>query len=146
MDKDKILEQYKSGFSSSPIEVSDEEIELLIKNNCACEYCGTSIFELYDFPNFTDSFIDISETNEVICEECFEDNYKETCLICEEWFISPQNPKEHHFVICEKTEKEEGIKAGIYQVLDYPFFVGATGFGFQYLFDNSVKLVKPFSY
>ena len=40
--------------------------------------------------------------------------------------------------------KEEGIKAGIYQVLDYPFFVGATGFGFQYLFDNSVKLVKPF--
>jgi hypothetical protein len=34
--KDKILEIYKSGYSSSPIKVSEKEIRLLISHKCSC--------------------------------------------------------------------------------------------------------------
>ena len=48
--KDKIIEHGLKRYSSSPQEFNDEEVELIIKHNCICDYCSESIFDMWDFP------------------------------------------------------------------------------------------------
>ena len=80
--KDKIVNHAKTEYNSSPHRFDDAQIQLIIEHDCECDHCGKSIFELDDFP-------DVSvERKEVLCEECYDEEYRTTCPICEEsWEI-----------------------------------------------------------
>ena len=108
--KDKIIEHAKTKFSSSPIEYSDEELNLIIEHSCECDDCGESFFEMDDFP-------DISiENDEVLCEDCYFDKYRDTCIICEESY--EKEDVSDYFFITQKNTKTAGIPVGMYKVVD----------------------------
>jgi DNA-directed RNA polymerase subunit RPC12/RpoP len=132
----KIKKQYKSGFSSSPIKVTDLEIDFLIKQNCECSRCGKSIFEMYDFPEL------LIEDDEIMCEECYDENYRETCPICEESYDTKDFVNDF-FVLNEEAAKETKKQPGIYRILERPFFFGNIVSGFESFFDSAIKLEIP---
>ena len=114
--KEKIKEYYKTGFCSSPADVSDEEIEFIITRDCKCEHCGKSLFEM-------DDFVEIIKDNngacyELLCEECYTEEYMETCGLCEDYYEKPTKPENTFFVVskiaCEDVAMNT-IKPGIYQ-------------------------------
>lgn len=132
----KITEHHKSEYASSPHDVSDEEIDIIINNDCECSRCNTSIFQLYDFP-------EISE-GEVYCEDCYRDSFFDKCEICNDYFPSPTKPEEHRIVITKESIEEAhlDVKEGFYQILEYPFYYGDIVFGFSGFFEKSLKLLK----
>ncbi len=134
--KNKILEHYKSGYNSSPVNISDEEIQFLIDNDCECTGCGKSIFEMDDFP-----WISIKDYA-LFCEECYSEKYRETCPICEESYDIKDYTSDH-FVINEEMARETKKKPGIYQILERPFYFGNIVTGFDGFFDSSIKLIVP---
>jgi len=75
-----------SSYSSSPITYTDEEIEVIIENECKCNQCGESIFSLHDFPNIIDG--------NVYCEYCQEEMEKERCVLCKKYFEGGKTPQD----------------------------------------------------
>ena len=134
--KNKILEHYKSNFDSSPVELEDKEINFIIAHDCQCDYCGKSIFEMDDFPNL------LIEDGDLMCEECYDEEYYATCPICEESYDT-RNFTSDHIVIAEDLAKETGKEPGIYKILERPFFFGDIVFGFDSFFDGAIELVAP---
>ncbi len=133
--KTKIIEHYAKNYSSSPIEISEEEIQYLIYNDCECTDCGKSIFELYDFPE-----IDI-EQGEIYCEDCYNENYLEYCPLCENRYDIKEG-KSDYFVVNKEGSKEANIPIGIYQILKRPYFYGDCVTGFDGMFNDSIKHVS----
>ena len=132
--KDKIIEHAKTKFSSSPIEYSDEELDLIIEHSCECDDCGESFFEMDDFP-------DISiENDEVLCEDCYFDKYRDTCIICEESY--EKEDVSDYFFITQKNTKTAGIPVGMYKVLKRPFYYGDCITGFDAFFNDSIEKVS----
>lgn len=138
--KNKIKEHYKSGFSSSPVDVNEQEIDYLIEWDCKCDGCGTSIFELDDFPEIVKN--ENGKCTEILCEECYDDNYRETCPICEESY-DVKDFTSDHIIINEELGVETKLTPGIYEILERPFFFGDILTGFDAFFDNAIKLVVP---
>jgi hypothetical protein len=134
--KNKIINHYKSNFNSSPVDVSEEQIAFLIENNCECTSCGKSLFKMGDFP-------DISiKDSEILCEECYDEEYRETCPICEESYDIKYFTSDY-IVISENVATEVRKKPGIYKILERPFFFGNCVTGFDAFFDNAIQLVVP---
>lgn len=131
-----VRKMYKYGFSSSPQKLSKTDLALIIKTGCECEYCGKSVFEMYDFPNITN--------DELLCEDCYMEKYYETCPICETSFEKPEKPIDEVLVISKESAKEcqMGIEPGFYQVLKYPYFYGNCVTGFDRLFNDNLKLIR----
>ena len=77
--KAKIKEHYKTEYSSSEsmLEITDEEIDFIIKHDCKCDYCSNSIFEMDDFPEL------IEQDDDLMCEDCYDEEYRMICPICE---------------------------------------------------------------
>lgn len=135
--KDRIIQQGLSGYSSSPHEFSDTEVSIIIEENCECTYCGLSIFEMSDFPEV------IIEEREVLCEECYDEHYRDICPICEDFYEAKEVkgdetpfPKSPFYWFNSLSEKEwnthrnsdKDYKAsGIYQATKYPVFIAACG-------------------
>lgn len=105
--RNKIKEHYKSAFSSSPIELEDKEIDFIIKNECKCYMCDKSIFDMDDFPEL------LKEDNEVRCEECYGDDYRTICPICEDSY-DIYNGKSEYEVIAEQDSRDYHKEPGIY--------------------------------
>jgi len=104
--RNKIKEHYKTGFSSSPIEVTNSEIDFIVKNECKCYSCDKSIFEMYDFPEL------MIKEGELRCEECYDEDYRPICLICEESYDIYKGESEYEVVTEEDSndyQKEPGI-------------------------------------
>lgn len=100
--KDKIVNHAKTEYSSSPYEFDDEQIQLIIEHDCECDHCGKSIFELDDFPCVS------IERKEVLCEDCYDEEYRTTCPICEEsWEIDEMTDYFFHL----KIKFQRGRKA-----------------------------------
>lgn len=125
---------YKNNFSSSPISIDDAEVQFIIKHECECTRCGVSIFEMDDFPEL------LIDDNEIMCEYCYDNEYRETCPICEESYDT-KDFESDFIVINEELSKETGMKAGIYKILERPFFFGSILSGFDAFFDNTLQLV-----
>lgn len=106
--RDKIKEHYKSGFSSSPIEVTEAEIDFIIKNECKCYNCDKSIFEINDFPEL------LIKDNELRCEECYSEDYRPTCPICENGYDIYDGESEYR-IVTEEDANENSEIAGIYR-------------------------------
>lgn len=135
--KDKIIEHGKNRYSSSPHDFSDIQIDIIIKNNCQCGYCGKSIFEMQDFPEV------LEDEKEVLCEECYDEHYRDTCPICEDYYeikeVKGENtpfPKSPFYWFNSLTKEEwnkyrqsdgEYIPSGIYHAIKYPVFIAAYG-------------------
>jgi len=132
---EKIIEHYTNHFASSPIEISEDEIQYLIKHDCECTGCGKSIFELYDFPE-----IDIEES-EILCESCYDEDYREYCPICENSY-DIKDGKSDYFVVNKEGTKEANIPIGIYHILKRPYFYGDCVYGFDGVFNDSIKQVS----
>jgi hypothetical protein len=132
--KDEIIEHYKSNFNSSPVDIPDEQIAFLIENDCQCTSCGKSIFEMDDFPEIS------IKDSEVLCEDCYSENYRNTCPICEDSYDIKEFTSDY-LVISEDLAVETKKKPGIYKILERPFFFGNILSGFDAFFDNAIELV-----
>lgn len=132
--KDKIVNHAKAEYNSSPYEFDDAQIQLIIEHDCECDHCGKSIFELDDFP-------DVSvERKEVLCEDCYDEEYRTTCPICEEsWEIDEMTD---YFFISKANSKEVGKPSGIYKILERPFYYGDCVTGFDAFFDGAIQKVS----
>ena len=130
----KIKKHYKSGFSSSPIEIEQKEIDFIEKNNCECNCCGNSIFELCDFPKL------LIDDDEIMCEDCYDEHHRDFCPICENTYDIKDFTSDF-IVINEELSIETGKQPGIYQILKRPFFFGNILTGFDAFFDGALKLV-----
>lgn len=135
-ETEKIREIYRSGYQSSPIGLSDKNIRLLISHNCECDNCNKSIFELEDFPNLL--------RGEVLCEECWREKYMLTCPICENYFEKALKPKDEVVIISKEAVcgYDMNIKPGFYQVKEWPYYRANCVTGFEFLFENAIKLIK----
>lgn len=132
MRHEKILEQYKKIFST---EVTEEEIDILIKNNCECCRCSTSLFEMDDFPEIHNGY--------VYCEDCYKEEFMDTCPICEEYFTKATCPEEEKIIVTKWASRELGLeKAGFYQVKEYPYTFGDILSGVHSLFNDSLELIR----
>ena len=132
--KDKIVNHAKTEYSSSPYEFDDEQIQLIIEHDCECDHCGKSIFELNDFPCVS------IERKEVLCEDCYDEEYRTTCPICEEsWEIDEMTD---YFFISKSNSKEVGKPSGIYKILERPFYYGDCVTGFDAFFDGAIQKVS----
>lgn len=133
--REKILQHYKENYSSSPIEISDDKIEVLISNDCECYHCSKSIFELYDFPEI--------EENTIYCEDCYREEFMATCPICEDYFVKATTALDEKIIVTKEASKELGLdKAGFYQVLKYPYTFGNILSGVGSLRNDSLELIR----
>lgn len=131
----KIINHHLSNYNSSPIELSRHEVNRLIKVDCDCEQCGTSIFELEDYPSI--------ERKEVICSRCYHEKYEATCPICEEYFLKATKPSEEKIIVTKEAFKELGLdKPGFYQVTSYPYYRACIVVGVEQLYSDSMKLIR----
>lgn len=138
MTTKEIKQHYKTEFSSSPVKITQEEIDLLIKHECQCSYCCKEILEMWDFPNLN------TEKDEIICEDCYKTKYQVTCPICEEWFDKATKPEDQILIISSQSVEEYNlsVKPGFYQVKEWPYFYGNCVTGFDGLFDNTIELIR----
>jgi hypothetical protein len=103
----KIQQHYKTEFSSSPIEVDDKEVEFIIDNDCKCYSCDKSIFEMNDFPEL------LIEDEEILCEDCYDEQHRKICPICENSYDVKDGESEYS--IMNESDANEGNEiAGIY--------------------------------
>ena len=130
----KIKNHFKKKYDSSPCEVSKQEIDFIIERDCECDYCGTSIFELDDYPN-----IDI-EDGELLCEECYRDMYYEYCPVCEE--SKHEDYFSDHFFISKSISKEVRKPHGLYKIVKRPFYFGNCVTGFDDFFDDAIEKIS----
>lgn len=136
--KNKIIKHFKTGYQSSPVTITNREINLLTKTDCECQNCGKSIFDMDDFPN-----INFKES-EVLCERCHTEEYMETCPICEEYYYKPEKKEKQFLIISKEAVKEYqlSVKPGFYKVKKKPFFYGDCITGFDGLFNENIELVR----
>ncbi|WP_017258418.1 hypothetical protein [Pedobacter arcticus] len=131
---EQIKKHYKNEFSSYPKSIDENEIAFIEENDCQCTSCGKSIFELDDFPKI------LIEDKELLCEDCYDERYREDCPICEEYYDTKDYTSDY-IVINEELSKETRMTSGIYKILERPFFFGSILSGFDAFFDNTLELV-----
>lgn len=134
--REKIKEHFTKIYSSSPIDISEAQIDLLIYSDCCCDNCGNDIFQMYDYPNIS------LEENEVLCEECYNEKYYQRCGLCENSFDKPETPESTRFIVSKELSNEAGLEPGLYQALSFPMYFGNCVTGFDAFFEGSIKLVK----
>jgi len=103
----RIKKRYKEGFSSSPIDISEKEIDFIIKHECKCFNCEADIFEMCDFPEF------LIKDDELLCEYCYGDKYRPACPICEDSYDIYKGESEYR-VVTENDASDYDMKPGIY--------------------------------
>ena len=130
----KIKNHFKKNYNSSPIEVSKQEIDFIIERDCECDSCGTSIFELDDYPH-----IDIEEC-ELMCEDCYCEEYYEYCPVCEE--SNHEDCFTDYFFISKSISKEVEKLPGLYKIAKRPFYCANCVTGFEYFFDDAIEKVS----
>lgn len=134
MDKlrQKIIDHAKSRYLSSPHEFSDEELDVIIASDCRCDHCGKSIFDLNDFPEVRDG--------EVICEDCYCEEYRTTCPVCEEGY--EKDAETDYFFITRNTTRDARKPVGLYKALERPFFYGDCVTGFDGFYEGAIEQVN----
>lgn len=99
-----IREKYKK-YATSKHNVDDSDIDLIIKHNCKCDDCGESIFNMWDYPEILHK----NETHyeELLCEECYNESYRDLCVICEESYDTYDGESEYKVIPKEEAESDE---------------------------------------
>jgi hypothetical protein len=104
-----------------------------------CYFCDNKLDE-YEMENpYRD------EDENILCDNCYTEQYQNFCPLCEEYYDKPTKPEECFFVVAKEVKDDVAcnpIKPGIYQTTSWPYWLGATGFGFEMLFEDSIKLIR----
>lgn len=132
--KTKIIEHIKTEFSSSPMQYDNDELEFIIKHDCECDSCGKSFFEMDDFPELR------IEEDSLLCEECYDEEYRQTCVVCEESYEIKD--RSDYFFITQENTRDAGIPVGMYKALKYPIFYGDCVSGFDAFFNDNIEQVS----
>ena len=90
-----------------------------------------------------------NDDNEVMCDDCYEDEYMSVCPICEDSFEKSRKLEDgYYFAITKEAVEDSGVmyngenmKPGIYKALEYPMYRADIVFGFNYFYDNTIELV-----
>lgn len=130
--REKIIAHAKTGYQSSPIEFTEEEIDAIIANDCKCSQCGESIFNLADFP--------IVRNGEVFCEYCNDSEFKTTCPVCEENYETEYQTD--YFFITKETTRDTHLPVGLYKATKHPFFYGDCVTGFDGFYNDAIEQVN----
>lgn len=101
-----------------------------------CSYCGNDLRE-DEIENPRED-----ESGDVMCDQCYEDEFLEHCSLCENYYDKPTKPEETFFVVAKEVSGQVGVDPGFYKVLNWPYMLCATGFGFEMLYEGSIKLEK----
>ncbi|MDX8563475.1 hypothetical protein OZ664_05635 [Elizabethkingia sp. HX WHF] len=118
-------------------EWTDEQIDFIIKHNCKCDLCDSSVSEMTDFPELH------LDKDELLCEYCNTDKYYTTCPLCEDYYATPETPEDGIYIVVSKElAKEQGIKMGIYKIIKFPWYRASIVTGFESLFKDCIKLLK----
>lgn len=133
---EKIRAHYAKEYSSSPHDVDDDDIRIIIEQDCRCSQCAKSIFELYDFPSIQDG--------QVWCEDCDRNEHYTYCPICENDYENPTIEGGDYLVISKQAIDNYGINAkpGFYKVLRYPYYRACLVGGFESLFEDAIELIR----
>lgn len=129
--KEKIKQHGLKEYCSSPHEFSDDDIDVIISNDCECSMCAESIFELHDFPEIVDG--------EVMCERCWDEEFRTTCPICEDRIDNADMTR--YFFIPKEMEREARIETGLYKALKDSFYMSDL-FGFIAFDNDSIEKVS----
>lgn len=130
--RQQIIDHAKSRYLSSPYEFTDEELDVIIASDCKCDHCGKSIFDLDDFPVIKDG--------EVLCEDCYSDEYRTLCPVCEEEY--EKDAETDFFFITRRTTEDTRNPVGLYKVVERPFFYGDCVTGFDGFYEGAVVQVN----
>lgn len=103
--------------------------------NFECECCGNNIFKYGEYPEHPDD-----KEYDLLCEDCYTDKYRETCPVCEEYYMKDEFTE--YFFISKSTTREVHMPIGLYKILKYPFYYGDCVTGFDAFFDNSLEKVS----
>ena len=114
--------------------LDEDEIKKVIAADYCCEDCGKSVFDLDDFPK-TGSNI---EDSNCICEDCYNERYREICDCCEESYEPRDETKE--YLVFSKTNEDAVEKIGIYEILKKPYFI--SDYFSQRVLGDSLKLIR----
>lgn len=99
-----IRNKYKK-YATSNHNVDDSDVDFIIKHNCRCDDCGESIFNMYDFPEILHENEEHNE--ELLCEECYNESYRDICAICEESYDTYDGASEYKVITKEEAESDE---------------------------------------
>ncbi|MBP1614517.1 MAG: hypothetical protein H6Q13_1965 [Bacteroidetes bacterium] len=132
--KEQIRVHAHSGYSSSPHEFTDEQLDFIIAHDSQCDNCGKSIYEMCDFPEV------LIDKDELLCEECYDDEYRTTCPLCEEYY--EKEDMTDYFFITKDISKQVHKPVGMYKILKYPFYYGDCISGFDAFFDDVIEKVS----
>lgn len=102
-----------------------------------CDTCGDELDEgELEAPRTNDD-------DEILCDKCYEVQYQEYCPVCEEYGEKPEKPTDAYFFLSVESAQREGIKPGVYHVLDYPVFSAAlAGLGPTILWTDNFELIR----
>lgn len=92
-------------------EWTNEELDFIIKKDCTCDNCEKSVDEFNDFPEL------LIEDDELLCEECYSEKYREYCPICENSYDIKDGESDYS-VKTEEDAKYENEVPGIYHLGD----------------------------
>ena len=86
-----------------------------------------------------------SKSDEIICDSCYDDEYRMICTLCQSMMDIPDTVKEGYFFML--TEDMYGrnvcgdeLKKGIYQIIEFPFY--ADGITEGHFYSNSFKFIR----
>lgn len=138
MENARLIHRIKAYSKKHCAKWDDDDIQRVISADCRCSRCGTSIFDMDDYPYTSEDEYD------VICTECYDEVFSSYCECCENRY--EERYQTEKFIVFTPAHIEnnslEGIKAGIYRVKKYPIFYGNIVSGFDGLFNENIELVR----
>ncbi len=109
------------------------------KHTKTCTWCKKRLdYEEVESPH-------LSEDNEVLCDDCYDEKYRRICPLCEEYYEDSKTVEDgFYYMIIEKREGSDTIgkslQRGIYQIIQFPFF--ADGMIEGHYFSRAFKKLR----
>lgn len=90
-----------------------------------CDYCGNRIDKYCEYPEHHPS-----QPHTLLCEDCYDNEYRDTCELCEESYDKeeckgeefPKSPCAVYNPGYETDYNGNVIQSGIYEAIDHPVF------------------------
>ncbi len=102
-----------------------------------CTYCGEELDEYELEEPYKDP------DGDIMCDNCYTQDYLQECNICEEYYDKPENAEETFFVMNESS-KVQGMEPGVYKVLKWPYYSGSI-IGSLYITKYNVERVADYN-